>query len=114
MDLRRATREVVMVLDDARQSFTSDSFDTGPFAQALEAAMKETRSAADGCAIYGLHFPLTTGTPERRGSRPSGPETRALRELIDYAYNASTRMKLAVLEKPPNGERRRAARESLV
>ncbi|MEV7995841.1 hypothetical protein AB0O67_29290 [Streptomyces sp. NPDC086077] len=93
MDLRRATRDIVLVLDDARDCFTSEDFDVRPFMEALNAAVAEARSAADGCAIYGLHFSHTPSTPEMHGRQTPTPETRALRELLELAYRTSTAIK---------------------
>ncbi|MGW5731484.1 MULTISPECIES: hypothetical protein [Streptomyces] len=82
MDLRVATRDLLLILDEAREAVCrGEPADLSGFRDAVQA----TRKAADRCAMYGLHFSHTPSTPEMRGWQRPSPETVALRECIDLA-----------------------------
>ncbi|MGY3677703.1 hypothetical protein [Streptomyces sp. TE33382] len=85
MALRKATRELVRLLDEECASVLAGR-GVGPDAAwpALQAALDAVGQAADDLAIDGLHFTLSTSSREVHS-----PENRCLALLLRHAYNVS-------------------------
>lgn len=80
MDLRRATRDVLLILDDAQQALERGKpIDTS----GLPEAVKKMREAADRCEVYGLRFEHSRSSAAN--ARPATPGTESLRELVAWA-----------------------------
>ncbi|MEV0019923.1 hypothetical protein [Streptomyces tendae] len=82
MDLRRATRDVLLILDDGRRAMhRGEPVDiSGPVVEAV----KNMREAADRCEVYGLRFEHSRSSAEVAGGREPSPETEALRDLVRF------------------------------
>ncbi|MDQ0710733.1 hypothetical protein QFZ55_000185 [Streptomyces luteogriseus] len=87
MDLRVATRDLLLFLDDARQAVRDGRpANLGE----LPNAVKKVRTAADRCEVYGLSFvhspssgDFGSGTPETRGLHVYIECAQAVREMLD-------------------------------
>ncbi|NBM14951.1 hypothetical protein [Streptomyces sp. GC420] len=83
MDLRRATRDVLLILDDGRQAlYRGEPVDTS----GLREAVMKMREAADRCEVYGLRFEHSRSSAETAGAREWTPGTEALRALAQWAW----------------------------
>ncbi|MFE7807864.1 hypothetical protein ACFU51_25015 [Streptomyces sp. NPDC057430] len=79
MDLRRATRDILLILDDGRQAMhRGEPVDING---KVSEAVKRVREAADRCEVYGLRFDHSRSSREIAGVRRPSPETEALRDL---------------------------------
>ncbi|MEU1106546.1 hypothetical protein ABZ408_37150 [Streptomyces tibetensis] len=89
MDLRVATRDLLLYLDDARQAVRDGRpVNLGE----LPNEVKRVRTAADRCEVYGLsfvHSPSSRdygrGTPETRGLHTYLGCAQAVREMVEEA-----------------------------
>jgi hypothetical protein len=81
MALRRASREVLLLLETGRHDAIRGSFDPAEFSSALSAATREMRDAADALEIDGFRFKHSPSTPEIRGFRRPPAETEAMSNL---------------------------------
>ncbi|MFF3489170.1 hypothetical protein ACFYXC_38905 [Streptomyces sp. NPDC002701] len=81
MDLRVATRDLLLLLDDARKAARNDRpVDLSE----LPNAIKQVRTAADRCEVYGLNF---VHSPSSRDFGRDTPEARGLHSCIQSAQS---------------------------
>ncbi|MFE9769439.1 hypothetical protein ACFYPC_33805 [Streptomyces sp. NPDC005808] len=92
-DLRVATRDLLLFLDDARQA-VRDGRPVG--LGELPDAMKKVRTAADRCEVYGLSFvhspssrDYSRGTPETLGLYAYMQSVQEVGRLVDEAAQSS-------------------------
>lgn len=80
MALRQSTRELVMLLDTARDASVSGvRVDIDELRRELNAALKDVRGTADRCEVHGLRF---VHHPSSKDFRDATPETMALHRLV--------------------------------
>ncbi|MFC8086255.1 hypothetical protein [Streptomyces sp. NPDC057340] len=83
MELRRTTRDLLLILDDGRQAMHRG--EPVRLGDRLDEAIRRTRESADRCEMYGLRFEHSRSSAESAGAREPSPETEALRELVRFA-----------------------------
>lgn len=84
MGLRQSTRELVMLLDRARDASVRVRVDFDELRRELSAVLKDVRGAADRCEVYGLRFVHHPNSEDFRDA----PETRFLHFLVVRAQDA--------------------------
>ncbi|MFF0516971.1 hypothetical protein [Streptomyces sp. NPDC004250] len=94
MELRRVTRDVLLILDGGRRAMRrSEPVD---FLRSLGEAVGKTREAAARCEKYGLRFERSRSSAEAIGVRRPPPESVALRDLVRSALATAFWIGMAV------------------
>ncbi|NGO11528.1 hypothetical protein G5C60_29015 [Streptomyces sp. HC44] len=97
MELRKATREALRLLDEASSSIFRQTFDIRSFNNAMLSADQAIVKAADDLAIDGLDFTIRPSSVGRR----STPEAEQLRALLEGIREATRLISAEAEGRPP-------------